>query len=217
MFSAALPCASKYWELTVLKKFLIFFPLYFVWVMVALAIAFGSSNSDSLQFLSVILYLVLIMIPVWLFTKWLNYVPRWVKAVEDNGKEAIATVVSVKDTGMIINRTIVVIKVRLRVEPIDDAPFEITQEKQVSLLTGLGGYASGTRVKVKYDPANKKHVVIVGEEVEASPHYHATYNASSPIDPKPDVVQELAELSKLHKSGELSDAEFAAAKKKFLG
>ena len=34
---------------------------------------------------------------------------------------------------------------------------------------------------------------------------------------RPDVTQKLAKLSNLHKSGELSDSEYAAAKKKLLG
>jgi hypothetical protein len=203
-------------------KLLIFIPLYCVWVMAALAIVFGVFTAGlppgELPFPAVIVYLVVILIPVWLFTKWLNADPAWVKKVEADGKPAKATILSVKNTGMVINNTVAVVKLQLRVEPPGEAPFEVSQDKQISMVMGLGGYSAGARVNVKYDPDHKNHVVILSDS-ETAADYGArsgsggaeAFNSSS------DVTQQLEELAKLHKSGELSDSEFAAAKKKLLG
>ena len=203
-----------------ITKVVVFILLYIVWVMVALAGSFGifTTSDGNVSFFAIIIYLVLIMIPVWLFTKWFNGTPAWVKKVEAEGKQAPATILSVKDTGMLINRTIEVIRVKLRVEPPNDAPFEVSQEKRISFLTGLGGYSAGAHVKVKYDPDNKNHVVILGES-DTTPDYQARPSSASAevFNANSDVTHNLAELSKLHKSGELSDSEYAAAKKKLLG
>jgi Short C-terminal domain len=161
-----------------------------------------------LQLLAIGGYLVVILLPIWPFIYWMTAGPGWIKKVETDGKQATATILSVKDTGMVINNTVAVIKLQLRVEPSNEAPFEVSLEKHISMITGLGGYAASAQVKVKYDPDNKSHVVIVSEP-------------DTPTDDRVrpsgvDVTQQLAELSKLHKSGELNDSEFAAAKKKLL-
>lgn len=81
-------------------KVLIFVALYCVWVMVALAGTFGVLiNSEGyLNPLGLVLYLALILAPIWLFNKWFNAVPVWVRKVQAEGKQAPATVLSVKDT-----------------------------------------------------------------------------------------------------------------------
>src|SRR5262249_28508507 len=118
-----------------ITKIIVFIVLYCVWVMVALAGSFGifTPPGGEVPFIAIVVYLVLIMVPIWLFVKWFNAVPGWVKTVQEQGKQAPATILSVKETGMVINRTIDVVRVRLRVEPADDAPFEVSQEKRVSL------------------------------------------------------------------------------------
>jgi hypothetical protein len=205
-----------------MKKVYIFILLYCAWVVAASYIAFGvctaCTSPGPLEWLAIVGYLVAIMIPVWVFIKWLNAGPRWMKQVEADGIQATATILSVKNTGVVINNTVALVKLQLRVEPSNEAPFEISQEKQISMITGLGRYSAGAHVKVKYDPDNKNHVIIVSDEASPS-DYHATPGSAvaETINSGSDVTQDLAELSKLHHSGELSDSEFAAAKKKLLG
>lgn len=207
-------------ETIMIKKILIFIPLYCVWVAAASYSIFGLCSAcldpGPLQLLSIALYLVIIMIPAWLFIKWVNAVPRWVKKVQADGKQATATILSVKDTGMVINNTVALVKLQLRVEPPDEAPFEISQEKQISMITGLGGYSAGAQVMVKYDPDNKQHIIISDAALPARDRESSSSTVPETFNAKPDISQKLEELSKLHKSGELSDSEFAAAKKKLL-
>ena len=205
-----------------IKKVFIFLPLYCVWVAVASYSVFGLCTAcldpGPLQLLSIVGYLILIMIPFWPFVVWVNASPRWVEQVKADGKQASATILSVKDTGMVINNTVAVVKLQLRVEPPNEAPFEVSQEKEISMITGLGGYSAGAHLEVKYDPDNKNHVVILSGSDSTSDHRAKPGSAATEaFNSRSDVAQELAELSKLHKSGELSDSEFAAAKKKLIG
>lgn len=202
--------------MTVIKKVLIFIPLYCVWVVAALNFNIGvlcpvCATTDGFEWVAIGLYLVLIMVPMALFIWWVVAPPGWVKKVEANGQSAPATILSVKNTGVVINNTIAVVKLQLRVEPPNAAPFEVSVDKEISMITGLGGYAAGGRVMVKYDPANHNHLVIVGEPDTPADSHGAASNYRS------DVTDKLAELSRLHKSGELTEAEYAAAKKKLLG
>jgi Short C-terminal domain len=199
-----------------LLKALIFVALYVVWVIVASSVAFKGRSDPG--FVPIIGYMVAIMVPMGLFLWWFAAVPGWVKKVEADGQPAEATILSVKNTGVVINNTVAVVKLRLRVEPPNEAPFEINQEKEISMLTGLGGYTPGAHLRVKYDPANKNHLVILGEGDTASDDHarpspaHAQASSSGS-----NVADKLEELSKLHKSGELTDSEYSAAKKKVLG
>jgi putative oligomerization/nucleic acid binding protein len=201
---------------------LIFLPLYGVWVVAAGYVLFGLCTAcldpGPLQLLSIVGYLVVILIPIWPFIKWMTAAPSWVKKVEADGKPATATILSVKNTGIVINNTVAVVKLQLRVEPPNEAPFEVSLEKQFSMLTGLGGYSAGAHINVKYDPANKNHSVIISDPDGTSDYRAKPRSAvAQASNSGSDVTQKLAELSKLHKSGELSDSEFAAAKKKLLG
>jgi hypothetical protein len=195
-------------------KVLAFIPIYCAWVGAASYAIFGLCTAclepGLLQLVSILGYLVVIMIPVVAFILWLNAKPGWAKQVEANGKSATATILSVKETGLVINNTVAVVKLQLRVEPLNEAPFEVSQEKEISMITGLGGYSVGAHLKVKYDPDHKDHLVILSE---ADPSPAPSLDPA----PKPDVAQQLQELAHLHKSGELSDSEYTAAKKKLLG
>jgi hypothetical protein len=229
-----------------LMKVLIFIPLYCVWVGAASYLAFGVFMADQPEGASplpaVIAYLVAILIPVWLFIKWMYATPGWMGKVQAEGKQATATILNVKNTGMVINNTVAVVKLQLRVEPPDEAPFEVSLERQISLLSGLGGLHAGARLQVKYDPNNKKHVVILShsDAAEAQDYRMKTGGARADAETAglsryeggvaggnaggnagsnsgSHVASDLAELAALHKRGDLSDAEFESAKKKLLG
>ena len=209
-------------ETVMIKKVILFILLYCVWVLAASYIAFGvctaCTSPGMLEWLAIAGYLVVILIPVWLFMKYMNASPGWVKQVEANGKQASATILSVQNTGLVINNTVAVVKLHLRVEPPNEAPFEVSQEKEISMITGPGRYTPGAQFKVKYDPGNQKHVVLLSDaDTHSGDRVRPDNAGAEAFNSKPDVVQELTELSKLHKSGELSDSEFAAAKKKLLG
>lgn len=111
--------------------------------------------------ISVSLYIVLLIVGVGLFllvlytgwgmtsgkTKWLLH----------NGRDAEATIVSMKDTGLTVNNSPYV-SFRLHVTPTDAAPFE----------AGLRAFVSriaipdvGDTVHVKYDPDNPKRIIMV--------------------------------------------------------
>ena len=219
----------------ILKIFL-FIAFYCVWVMASLAIVFGVFTAGlpagELPLPAIIVYLVVILIPIWVFAKWINAEPRWMKKVLAEGKQAPATILSVKNTGVVINNTEAIVKLQLRVEPSGEAPFEVSQDKEISMITGIGRYEAGAHLQVKYDPDNKKHLAILSGSA-AAPSY-STSQRSASEDPElaalaqyetsssevhsagSDVAHDLADLAKLHKNGDLSDAEFEAAKKKLL-
>lgn len=198
--------------MNIIKKVLLFIPFYCLWVAGASYAIFGLCtaclNPGLLQLASIGGYLVVIMIPMVAFIRWLTASPSWAKQVEAQGKQAPATILSVKDTGVVINNTVAVVNLQLRVEPPNEAPFEVSQEKEISMITGLGGYAVGAHLTVKYDPDRKDHLILLDDPAPA---------VTTPSSPAADVTQQLKELSKLHKSGDLTDSEYAAAKKKLLG
>ena len=247
-------------------KVLLFIPLYCVWVMGTLAASlsiFTTPSGDTSPF-GILLYIVLLFPPIWVFMKVLNAKPRWTAKVLADGKQANATILSVTDTGTRINNA-AIISLKLRVNPTDDAPFEVSQSKEVSVLSGFGGYSDGSTVQVKYDPVHKHHLILLDGSTRR-PDYNKppkqNYDNKPPKhknhDPQPShlshdeaamssadfaqelsnrshqqhlhqqqqqhqssvsgvvLADELARLADLHKSGDLSDSEYAAAKEKLL-
>ncbi len=216
----------------IIAKILGLFALYAVWVMVALWISaqlFAGGNLDgNIPVLFLAGYIVLILAPLWVFSKWQDRTPGWVKQVQADGKQATAMIVKVGDTGITINNTRREILVQLRVEPPDGEPFEVIQQKDLFLFGG-GGYSEGEHLQVKYDPNNRKHVVILDQSDAASSFGNASSSVSANSgyeerqfrreakSPPADLARDLADLSKLHQSGELSDSEYEDAKRQILG
>ncbi len=224
-------------------KTLLFFVFYVFWVMGSLAVIFGAFTSrqdpGNISFLAIILYLVVILIPIWLFNRWVNGQPGWVKTVLAEGKQAPATIQNITDSWVSVNRARL-IKLSLHVEPPDEAPFDTSINKLASWLSVPD---VGSPIQVKYDPANKKHIVIVSN---SDPSYSASptprSNANARFDSQGNlntefealrkmpeagshrangasgksISEELADLVQMHKSGDLSATEFEAAKKKLL-
>jgi hypothetical protein len=193
-----------------IAKILLFVVFYIFWVMGALAVIFGlftnPEHPGDIPFIAIILYLVVIMIPVVLFNRW-SIKPRWVDKVQANGKQATATILSVTDTALRINYRRIV-KIKLRVEPRDEEPFEVTLEN-----TWFARPIEGGAVQVKYDPNHKQHVVIVSD-AQPLPGGHRHETSAHAVSAS--ISDELAELARLHKNGDLSDDEFERAKKKLL-
>jgi hypothetical protein len=207
--------------MTKLIKIFVFLPIYIIWLMAFGFLLFGVCKPcylgpSSIELLSMLIYVILLVIPLRLFYLWVWAEPRWVKKVQSDGKQAIATILSIKNTGLVINNSIAVVNLKLRIQPSDDAAFEISKEKEVSMIPGIKGYSVGEQVKVKYDPNNKHHLVICETNIPSN-HYAESHSMGTDITYKrSEISDKLMELSKLHESGELSDSEFTAAKKKLL-
>jgi hypothetical protein len=148
-----------------LKKIIIFIALFCVWVMAVVFLLFGVFTAGlpagQIPFPAIAVYIVATMIPVWPFVEWMNATPGWMKKVQAEGKPATATILNVKHTGVVISHAGAVVKLQLRVEPPDEAPFEVGQDRLLPTSAGWGGLHIGARIRVKYDPNNKKHVVIL--------------------------------------------------------
>ncbi len=143
-------------------KIVLFFLFYIVWVLAALYFSFGlfsSGQSDgNISPLSIGVYIVAIMVPIFLFNRWLTGEPGWVKTVSADGKQAKATVLSIGGGGFRVNRRILW-TIKLRVEPLGEQPFEAKLEK----LSWMPSMIEGQQVQVKYDPDHHNHVVVLGD------------------------------------------------------
>ncbi|HEY3288888.1 MAG TPA: SHOCT domain-containing protein [Anaerolineae bacterium] len=201
-------------------KLVVFVPLYMVWVLVALALSMSVFPPEKLALPMIVTYIILIMAPIWLFYKWYNAAPSWEASVKATGKTATATVTKVRSLGITINNSISIVRVSFHVEPHDEAPFDVSQNKQVSFLGGLGSFYEGSTMAVKYDPDNHSHLVILDTSESSDSANSPSHNSSSYFTqynlPEADVAQELAQLANLHEKGALTDEEFHAAKKKLL-
>lgn len=219
-------------------KILLFILFYFVWVLVALAISFGlftvGQPAGVIPLPAIIVYIVAIMVPIWFFTRWLNAPPGWTKKVMEEGKTARATVTSVGGGGFRVNGRIVW-TIKMRVERLGEEPFEAKLEK----MSWLPTMSEGEQVQVKYDPDHRSHVVILNDAGAAGQMSSGRYASSrstsrATLDPEleelmrmeekarsgasgTNISDELSKLAQLHKSGDLTDAEFESAKKKLLG
>lgn len=76
------------------------------------------------------------------------------------GVLATARVIELKDTGNRVNGQPVA-AIRLEVSPAGAAPFEATARSVVTAINMLQ-FVPGKTVQVKYDPAHKSDVVVVG-------------------------------------------------------
>lgn len=115
------------------------------------------------------------------------------------GRRAPAVVLDVEDTGVTVNNDPRV-RLRLRVEPEGDEPFEAERKVVVSRLAIP---RVGERLEVAYDPADVEKLTFRIAEL-------ADDAASS------DRLDQLERLARLHRDGVLTDAEFAAEKARIL-
>ncbi len=107
------------------------------------------------------LYLVLLFVGVGLFllvmfTGWGTTSGKY-KWLMHNGRDANATILEMKDTGITLNKSPYV-SFRLRVEPTDAAPYEA---KVRAFVSRIAIPRVGDTVRVKYDAEKPQHVIIV--------------------------------------------------------
>ena len=215
------------------KKIVLFILGYFVWVGLILFVAMNTLdsaladksspfNATTGPLVFLVGALVVFGAPIVLFMLWFYHTPKWEKELQESGKLAPAVVLEVKDTGVRTGSRYSGtpwLRVKLQVQPSGDMPFEVVMEKSGNQLFGV---RQGSNINVKYDPDNKKHVVIVQAEGQFAPSAGFTqwpanviYTQNGPT-PRRDVAQQLLEMVKLHQQGQLSDSEFETAKKKLL-
>ena len=115
------------------------------------------------------------------------------------GQPAVGTVLSVTDTGATLNDNPLA-NLRLRVEPADgSAPFEAVATKLVSRLAVP---RPGDRFSVEYDPADRTRLAV---------------RRALPVEPRQtSMVDQLAKLDELRRSGALTQPEFDSAKAQLL-
>ncbi len=82
------------------------------------------------------------------------------KAIKLNGQTAQAVILSIWDTGVLINNN-PRIGIKLEVRPPNGTPFE-AEVKQVISFLQTSQYQPGQLLEVKYDPVNPTKVVITG-------------------------------------------------------
>jgi len=107
---------------------------------------------------------------------------------------------------VVINNIYIKRTLRLRIERADGvAPYE-AKFKGTFMLGQIPGV--GSRLALRVDPANPRHFEAVSEDSE--------YSAPEPEPSERTITDQLQRLAELHRRGDLSDAEFAAAKQRIL-
>lgn len=105
------------------------------------------------------------------------------KALLESGVEADAQITSIQDTGLVLNGVNYVIRMILQVQPSGMPAFEAKLEKTVSrvAIPPIGAW-----LRVKYDPANPSHVVMVGNQISVGGPVGGV--ASAPAAPSPEQI-----------------------------
>lgn len=121
------------------------------------------------------------------------------EALEQRGVPAAATVLELWDTGWTINENPQV-GLRLEVRPPGDMPFEARTKAVVSRLM-VGQIRPGAVLEVRYDPKDKRRVVVVsGTEVALAPH----------------AAERLAELEELRRQRLVTEEEYERKRQAIL-
>jgi hypothetical protein len=130
------------------------------------------------------------------------------------GARGVGTVVGVSDTGVTVNDNPRV-KITMRIAPEDSStPFDVQKTVTVSRVSIP---RAGDRFPVFYDRKDRNQWAY-GTGLGATQAPAPVQPLFAPVAaPAADSVAELEKLGALHRSGALSDAEFAAAKAKILG
>jgi hypothetical protein len=135
-----------------------------------------------------------------------------------DGVRAKGVVIEVKRPlfNTVINNAYIRRTLRLRIErPDGAAPYE-------AIIKGTFMFgeipAPGARLPVMIDPLRPQHIEFASTAATSGTNQpRATQKAGRPQGVAPDVTAQLGKLTAMHRSGDLTDAEFAAAKQRLLG
>jgi len=127
--------------------------LYAAYIFAIIAIAEPRNNT--------VLYLVLLaagsILFLWgMFSGFLMQ-PGNYRRIKANGVEADATIIAINDTGVTLNKNPVA-KLRLRVQPMGMAAYEVEVKAMVSRLAVP---RPGDGVRVKFDPNKPEDVIVI--------------------------------------------------------
>jgi Short C-terminal domain len=135
-----------------------------------------------------------------------------------DGERATGVVVGVKQPlfNDVINNAYIRRTLRLRIERRNGAaPYEASL-KGTFMLGEIP--APGARLSVLIDPLRPQHVEIASKKpTSKTDGPQATRRTARPHTLAPDISEQLADLTSMHRRGDLTDAEFTAAKKRLLG
>jgi putative oligomerization/nucleic acid binding protein len=174
------------------------------------------------------------------------------RKLEQHGRRASAMVVEIAESGMsissgqLVSGTELVLKTKLRIEPLDEPPFEVEDRFRYPQLAIP---SVGSRIAVIYDPSDHDKVMIdrsaggpgVQPGAAAEPRGNdpqalaskiqeaqslardareragGGFGAPTPTAQGEDPVDKLAKLAELREKGMLTDAEFESQKARILG
>jgi hypothetical protein len=162
--------------------------------------------------LSLVWYLVAIGLACWIAGA-----ARRAESFRERAVPATGVVLEVLKPMMnvVINNVYIKRKVRLRIQRADGAP---AYEAIWNGLFMLGEIPSpGDRIPIIVDPANPQRVDYdERKSANTNAAYTASVQAATASAGRESIGDELERLASLHERGALTDAEFAAAKKKLL-
>ena len=143
------------------------------------------------------------------YATWLSWSVYRDDRLSRDGVQARGIVVEVKRPmfNVVINNAYIRRTLRLRIErPDGAAPYE-------AILKGTFIFGEvpepGASLSVLVDPRRPQHVEFA--------HTRTTSETTRPRMLAPDITEQLQKLTAMHRNGDLTDADFAAAKRRLLG
>jgi len=158
---------------------------------------------------------------VMLLGSWLYARSRRMRAA--NGVPAMATLVSARDTGTLINnQPRLELELEIRPEGGGLEPYRLTTKRVVG-FGSLGSMVPGAMFPISVDPQRPDKFEFIDPAQYAalggrSGGINGTETvAHMSVDAGDDRIDQLERLTALHRSGALNDSEFAAEKQRLLG
>jgi hypothetical protein len=152
------------------------------------------------------------------YATWLTRSVYEFERLSRDGVRAKGVVIDVKRPlfNTVINNAYIRRTLRLRIErPDGAAPYE-------AMIKGTFMFGEipecGAKLSVLVDPLRPQHVEFASKTATSEANQpRTTRTMAGPREHAPDITAQLGKLTAMHRSGDLTDAEFAAAKKRLLG
>lgn len=198
---------------------------YIAWVILAIALMGplldAAHRADLPGWVAPVIFVLAIAVPLPIMNGFFYSKPAWIKEVQRTGKLAPAQVLKAEDTHTSMGNGSgrgYYFDLTLRVTPQGEAAFEVKTEV-LDFLSNIP--SAGDAVVVRYDPADRRHIMLAPDAGVASPpHRPAAHHSASTTGVSGghagNLADQLGELEALHRSGALTDQEFELAKKKLL-
>jgi hypothetical protein len=152
------------------------------------------------------------------YAAWMTWVAYRADGLRRDGVPARAIVVEVNRPAfnVVINNVYIRRTLRLRIERSDGvAPYE-ARLKATFMLGEIP--EPGATLPVVVDPVRPQHIELSDTKPTVQQHHSpVTRTPAGPPVPAREITEQLQKLTSMHRGGDLSDAEFVAAKKRLLG